>query len=989
MKTLHLVSHTHWDREWYLTFQEFRLKLVHLVDDLLEILDKDKNYKYFTLDGQTIVLDDYLAIRPENKEKLTKYIRSGRIVIGPWYILPDEFLVSPEATIRNLLQGDKTCQEFGSKMEIGYIPDPFGHIGQMPQILNGFGIHTAVFRRGLSDEPCEIWWQAPDGSRVFTSYLRDSYDNAAGLPVSDPVRFPIEVCGLRDSLVPFSSSDHLLLMQGTDHMEPLPGTSSAIAKAMGNLGGDKLIHSTLQKYIAEVQDSLHGKQIPTIYGELRSPRRHHLLPGVLSTRMWIKQRNHTVETLLEKWVEPFSTFAQLTLVEKPGRPIFNPTAFLEYAWLLLMENHPHDSICGCSIDQVHEEMRSRFDQVEQIGEELTRQSLSRLAGIIDTQKNAPPNAFSALVVFNPDSSIQTGNVSYEIKVPHEISGFELVDELGNLISYQQGKTGSNEIINIILERELIVGIISKIPDGRFENLSVQSISMEQIGDMVVLSALVAEGVPPNPEAWQRDLKAIEAYSSDPSVKNFHIRARNQISSQISFNIQDVPGLSWKTIWVCPRPEIEEIPSKKMNFLMKALVPAFLSISQTSLGKRLIKSTTRKKEQNSYKIENEYFIITLNKNGTLTLEDKRNGNIFNNLNRFIDGGDKGDEYNFCPPENDSLIEAKVKNLSVQFNPVSQTLEADLEILAPIELDPNRKTRSGKRSIISIHTVASLFPGIARVDIHTEITNQAKDHRLRVHFPYHKNLDINNPIVADYDGHFEVVRRPIGVPAFGPGWVEDPRPEVPQRSFTDISNGQDGLMVANRGLPEVEVIQTSKETVIALTLLRCVGWLSRDDLSTRRNHAGPFLPTPGAQMQGKWEFDYSIVPHAGSWNSNTGQSFPFQQASHFNAPLRTVESSIHAGNELDSGSFIKVSPGLFTISSVKQIKDNKGWLIRGYNLSDQAITVSLSTWKRSKTYWLLNLAEKAVTRLEPNKSGIVTFQARPHEIVSIGFFEEMGK
>ena len=143
-----------------------------------------------------------------------------------------------------------------------------------------------------------------------------------------------------------------------------------------------------------------------------------------------------------------------------------------------------------------------------------------------------------------------------------------------------------------------------------------------------------------------------------------------------------------------------------------------------------------------------------------------------------------------------------------------------------------------------------------------------------------------------------------------------------------------------------------------------------------------------MQGKWEFDYSIIPHSGTWNSINGQSIPFLQASHFNAPLRTVEASIHAGNELDSGSFIKVSPGMFKISSVKQIKNNEGWLVRGYNLSDQEITVSLSKWKRSKTCWLLNLAENKVTRLESNKSGIVTFQARPHEIVSIGFYEENG-
>ena len=164
MATLHLISHTHWDREWYQTFQQFRLRLVHMVDNLLAIMLTEPGYRHFMLDGQTVVLEDYLEMRPEKRDELKELIGQGRILIGPWYVLPDEFLVSSEAIIRNLLQGKRICDEFGGRMMVGYIPDPFGHIGQMPQILNGFDIHNAALRRGLADEPCEIWWQAPDGS---------------------------------------------------------------------------------------------------------------------------------------------------------------------------------------------------------------------------------------------------------------------------------------------------------------------------------------------------------------------------------------------------------------------------------------------------------------------------------------------------------------------------------------------------------------------------------------------------------------------------------------------------------------------------------------------------------------------------------------------------------------------------------------------------------------------------------------------------------
>ncbi len=250
MHTLHLVTHTHWDREWYLTFQQFRLKLVHLVDDLLDILDKDPLFVNFLLDGQTIVLDDYLLMRPDRRHDLEKYIQAGRISVGPWHILPDEFLVSPEATIRNLLQARRTGRQFGPLMQVGYVPDPFGHIGQMPQILSGFGITSTCVQRGLSDEPCEFWWRAPDGSQVLMAYLRDGYGNAADLPDDNPTRFRAEVRRLSAALAPFTATDHILLMWGTDHKEASPGTSRMVAAAQGQLDGDRLVHSSLPAYIA-------------------------------------------------------------------------------------------------------------------------------------------------------------------------------------------------------------------------------------------------------------------------------------------------------------------------------------------------------------------------------------------------------------------------------------------------------------------------------------------------------------------------------------------------------------------------------------------------------------------------------------------------------------------------------------------------------------------------------------------------------------------
>jgi alpha-mannosidase len=256
MRNLYVISHTHWDREWYRPFQSFRLKLVHLIDGMLDILEHDREFKHFMLDGQTIILDDYLYMRPEKEAVLREHIRKGRILIGPWHILPDMFLVGPEAHVRNLLQGDRTARKFGHKMMIGYMPDSFGHIGQIPQILRGFGMETASLWRGVDDGPTEFWWQAPDGSRVLMAYLREGYGNGADLPADNLELFTKTISEKGDALARFSTTSDQLIMYGTDHMEPPRNTSEAIGYADEMLRDTHVIHSTLPDYVAAVKTAI-------------------------------------------------------------------------------------------------------------------------------------------------------------------------------------------------------------------------------------------------------------------------------------------------------------------------------------------------------------------------------------------------------------------------------------------------------------------------------------------------------------------------------------------------------------------------------------------------------------------------------------------------------------------------------------------------------------------------------------------------------------
>ena len=327
---------------------------------MLELLETDPEFRFFNLDAQTIVLEDYLQIRPHARERLARHIREGRITVGPWYQLNDEFLTSGEATVRTLMVGHRIAEQFGGTLKIGYLPDQFGNLSQMPQIFQGFGIDNAIVGRGyqlVGDRKMEFWWEAPDGSRVLASLMAFWYNNAQYLPseTKPAVEF---LRRLQERMGARSAISHLLLMNGVDHLaaQPEAGKVAQAANAVLSKSSEPIHveHSTLDRYIdalrAEVAER--NPKLETVRGELREDRGGACLAGVLSTRMYLKQANHRCQTAMEKYAEPLSAFAHAA-----GTPY--PYDQLHYAWKLLMQNHPHDSICGCSIDQVHREMIPR------------------------------------------------------------------------------------------------------------------------------------------------------------------------------------------------------------------------------------------------------------------------------------------------------------------------------------------------------------------------------------------------------------------------------------------------------------------------------------------------------------------------------------------------------------------------------------------------------------------------------------------------------
>ncbi|MBI3980155.1 MAG: hypothetical protein HY331_18425 [Chloroflexi bacterium] len=968
--TMVVVSHSHWDREWYLPFQAFRLKLVGMICRLLDILKADPRYRCFMLDGQTVILDDFAEAAPQRFAELAEQIRAGRILVGPWFVLPDEFLVSGEALIRNLQRGIATAEQCGEPMRLGYLPDAFGHIAEMPQILQGFGVDAAALWRGVPGEATatEFVWEAPDGSKVLTVFLIGGYFNAGGLP-TDPDGLRVRIEEMRQGLAPRATTPYLLLMNGGDHVWPQAELPEILDRARELFPDAEIVHGSLPELVRLIRQVEHRGEVGpwlTIRGELRSGERAHLLPGVLSSRMWIKQRNDACQTLLERWAEPFAALsARACDADVPGPlPADAVGSLLDLAWRYLLLNHPHDSICGCSVDQVHEEMRHRFDSAEQIAGQIAADSLQRLAAAVATGEAAADPAASAIVVFNAGGT-RTDFVRHWLPTGDGAGDVILADANGTPTPYQILGRRESEIVAADVSREDLQRLLALVkPDAgewtqpqidaleamlratlaeRLANAIVTRVdirpSLRPRAVQVVLS--VAEHGRHDYTALAEGLGEIARLAARGDVDRFELRVGRREAVEIGFVAAEVPGWGYRTYTVRPGHR-------------RALPPPAAAANHW--------------------IENEFLIVQVNpRDATFSIIDKETGAVYEGLNRFADTGDAGDEYNFNPPAGNTTVsqpaEPPVVRL-VEAGPIRWTLDVAFELALPRCLAPDRRSRAAETVRCPVRYTVSLTEAIPRVDVHAVVVNQAADHRLQVAFPSRIKTDH-----AAAESHFGVVERRLTMPTNTQAWLEQPATTAPQRSFVDVSDGQTGLLVANRGLPEYEVLPESEGATVAITLLRCVGWLSRDDLEVRRGHAGPPVETPGAQCPGEHRFDYALVPHAGDWRS------AFHLAHQFAVPLRAVTTGLHPGDLPPVAGLIRVEPDEVVVSA---IRDRDGDLVvRVLNQSPEPQSARIGVLGRPSRAVLADLREQPTDVALPLDGSSLTIHLRPHQLATVRF------
>lgn len=358
---MYVVSHSHWDREWYLSHAKHNFNLVRTMDKLIEVLESDAGFKSFHLDGQIIVLDDYLAVRPSMRKRVEKLIADGKLKVGPFYILQDDYLLSGEANVRNALVGLRETAKYGKPTMIGYFPDTFGNVGQMPQILRGVGIDNAFMGRGTvvsspeklgtSEEYfSELKWVAPDGSEVITEQFILWYSNGMELP-EDKEALKGRLNALQNAMDKCTNTPCILLMNGCDH-QPVQANLAKVIENARELGYD-VVHTTFEDFLERIRP--YEDKFAKVYGEINQEESNGFrsLRETASARIYLKQSSYRAGYLLEGVAEPLSMLA-----EKQG---FNyDDEMLHYSWKCLLENYPHDSICGCSVDEVHRKMETRF-----------------------------------------------------------------------------------------------------------------------------------------------------------------------------------------------------------------------------------------------------------------------------------------------------------------------------------------------------------------------------------------------------------------------------------------------------------------------------------------------------------------------------------------------------------------------------------------------------------------------------------------------------
>jgi alpha-mannosidase len=895
----HVIPNSHLDREWTLDYQRTRRLTVEFLDRLLDIFDEVPEYT-FLLDSQTIPLEDYLEIRPENEERLRRAARAGRLSVGPWYTAPDPNTISGESLVRNLLVGHRVARRFGPPMKVGYTPFGFGQVSQLPQIYAGFGISTLFFYRGITSyetPAAEFLWQGPDGTEAlcsrFGSKARYNFFMDVWRPVAFGKPFTERMYSWREGGLPFKrcnpgdAHEHyfllrrvksprrdllessfralleterrhfttpvLPLMQGMDTTKPDPLEAELVRDIRALLRpGEEIFFSTLERYAEDLRAHLDLRTLRRFTGEMRRPGPPSPfvtnLENIASARIRQKVAQHRAEKRLTRLAEPFAALAWA------NGALDYPTTFLDQAWRHLLQCHPHDTVAGCGIDKLERDALYRLDQVEAISDLVLDDALGSLLARID---NAEVGADEIVVtVFNPSPRPRTETIEVVLDVPHELNmpEFEIVDIRGR----------------------------------RAEQCFVhRAVAEKTVRDNTDLTMALT--------GW---------------------------ACTLQFRAEDVPAMGYKT------------------YVARRCAPF-------GDKKRLAASP--------HCIENEFLRVDFQADGTFDLVEKSARRRWSGLHYLVDGGETGQAWESRPAGVDSLVSSRCActKLSLEENtPLSATVRIRHEMRVPsglIHNDSHHETRRGEREEdLLVESFVTLRAGARRLEVRTVIENKARNHRLRVFFPTGLSGAKTSAAETPFDVVERVIERDPGHP-----YSQANNPTYPCLRFADISDGKAGFAVLTQGLHEYEVTDDPSRT-LALTLLRAFEvtlctvsyrWERRPD-------------QPLSQMPGTTEVRYAIYPHAGDWESGA----VLREAEDFCLPLVAAQSGRGEGTLPREASLLEVQPASLVLSAVKKAEEGDALIVRLYNPAPRSVSATVRFARPPRRVRAVNFNEEPLPAAE---------------------------
>lgn len=817
---VHITPHMHWDREWYFTTEESRILLVNNMEEILTRLEQDDEYKYYVLDGQTAVLEDYFAVVPENRPRVKALVERGKLIIGPWYTQTDTTIVSGESIVRNLMYGIRDCMAFGEPMKIGYLPDSFGMSGQLPHIYNGFGITRALFWRGCSErhgtDKTEFLWQSTDGSEVTTQVLPLGYAIGKYLP-EDEAGLRKRLDSYFDVLENASVTKEILLPNGHDQM-PLQQNIFAVMDKLREIYPQRQFGMSRFEDVFEHIEARRG-ELATLKGEFIDGKYMRVHRTIGSTRMDIKIAHARIENKIVNILEPLATLAWALGFDYHH-------GLLEKMWKEILKNHAHDSIGCCCSDKVHREIVSRFELAEDMADNLSRFYMRK---IVD---NMPQSDTDKLVMFNlmPWPREEVMNTTIRLRA----SQFRLLDEKGNEIPYF-----------ISSSRELDPGLIDRqiVHYGNYEPFMEFDIQLNQI----------------------------------------------------------LPSMGYRTLLIEP------------NVAGKMLSPL---------------------ENTESLLENAFWQIDLNDDGTLRLRDKETGLIYDRVLEIEESSDDGDEYDYSPSREEWRLTSAQGEHEVEVVHEGWRSRAIIHHRLAVPANLAERSARQRKGSLDVAFEVTLTHNSRRIDVDVRLDNQADDHRVRVLIP--------TPFTTQEvlsDTQFGSITRPVQDPAMEnwqeEGWKEAPVPVWNLLNYAVLRERRNGLALFTEGLREFEVVGENKKA-FALTLLRGVGLLGKEDLLLRPGRpSGIKLPVPDSQVRGQLTCHFSLFSFSGT-PENAGVA---QQAKSWLTPVQcynkipwdVMKLNCSSFTTPESYSLLALSPTGCVLSALKKAEDRDELILRLFNPS----------------------------------------------------------